>query len=229
MKNLNPIFKYVIATTVGTLLIIGAFLIYGQQQRIDTLQYDLQVKQQTEQRASDYSETVLDIKTIENKFNELQEYPILKDSTIYMDHTYHYTDTGKFGFESVIELKGRGQCSYNSYVSFKDAIIKSSNNGRHINIQIKHPYIDSNSVKKVPGSLVMIQEDTNFWSTKTNAFEAQQCFEDEFVFKGRGYISDLYSTKNKQAELDKAAQEQVEILIKTLNLHCTSVSVDIVD
>ena len=70
-RKLNPWFKYIIATSIGTLFIISSILISNQHKQINDLHYQLQVKQQTEQRASDYSETELDIETIEDKFNEL--------------------------------------------------------------------------------------------------------------------------------------------------------------
>ena len=228
-RKLNPWFKYIIATSIGTLFIISSILISNQHKQINDLHYQLQVKQQTEQRASDYSETELDIETIEDKFNELQEYPILKGASIYMNHKYYYSSIGKFGLGSKIELHGRGQVAYDVMVSFKDAVIKSSNNGQHINIQIKNPYIDSNSIRKVPGSLIMSTEEYSFWSSKGNASEAQLLFEDEFIFKGRDYITEYYNTKSKQQELNKRAQKEIKALIETLNLHCTSVSVDIIE
>jgi hypothetical protein len=228
-RRLSPWFKYIIATSIGTLFIISSILISNQHKQINDLHYQLQVKKQTEQRASDYSETELDIETIEDKFNELQEYPILKGASIYMNHKYYYSSIGKFGLNSKIELCGRGQVAYDAMVSFKSAVIKSSNNGQHIHVQIKHPYIDSNSIRKVPGSLIMTKEEYSFWSSKDNASEAQLLFEDEFIFKGRGYIAEYYNTESKQQELNKIAKKEVKALIETLNLRCTSVSVDIIE
>ena len=119
--------KMLISTTLGALIILSSMFMINQNRKIDKLEEELYLKQQNEQRASDHYESLLNIKTIENKFNALHEYPVLKDCTIDMDHTYNYTAEGRMGIKKHVEMSGHGKLQYSVVVNLSSAIITSNN------------------------------------------------------------------------------------------------------
>ena len=169
--------------------------------------------------ATDYYESVLNEKTIQSKFNTLQEYPVLKDCTINMDHTYEYNSEGFLGFDKQIVLSGHVQLQYSAVVKLNTAIITTSNNGKNVLVQIEAPYVDMNSIKLVQNSLVMDEGDYSLFANKKDGAQAQKLYMDSFVDSGMNNVIDLYSTKAKQTYLEKAAISEVHALISTLNLN----------
>jgi hypothetical protein len=91
LKKNSAYIKLLIGTTIGTLIIASAIMVNFQNRKINKLEDELYLKQQNEQRTSDYYQSILNEKTIQTKFNTLQEYPILKDCTVQMEHTYEYS------------------------------------------------------------------------------------------------------------------------------------------
>ena len=219
MRNNKYYIKWIAGTLAGLMIITAAFMMKFKNDKIEKLEDQLYLKQQNEQMATDYYESVLNERTIQSKFNTLQEYPVLKDCTINMNHSYEYNSEGFLGFDKQIVLKGHGQLQYSGYVKLSTAIVTTSNNGKNILVQIESPYVDMNSVKLVQNTLVMEKGDYSFLANKKDGAQAQKLFMDSFVDSGLENITDLYSTKAKQAYLEKAAISEVHSLIRTLNLN----------
>ena len=211
--------KMLISTTLGALIILSSMFMVNQNRKIDKLEEELYLKQQSEQRASDHYESILNIKTIENKFNALHEYDVLKDCTIDMDHTYSYTAEGRMGIKKHVEMTGHGKLQYSVVVNLSSAIITSNNNGKDITIQIEAPYVDQPSIKLMQNSLIIQNTDYSFFANRTDGAQAQKLYIDSFVDSGIKKISDLYSTKDKQNFIDRVAISEVHSLVRALNLN----------
>lgn len=211
--------KWIAGTLIGLMVITSALMMKYKTNKIEQLEDQLYIKQQNEQMATDYYESVLNEKTIQSKFNTLQEYPVLKDCTINMNHTYEYNSEGFLGFDKQIVLSGHGQLQYSAVVKLNTAIITTSNNGKNVLVQIEAPYVDMNSIKLVQNSLVMDEGDYSLFANKKDGAQAQKLYMDSFVDSGVNNVIDLYSTKAKQTYLEKAAISEVHALISTLNLN----------
>ncbi len=211
--------KMLISTMLGAMIILSSIFMATQNKKIDKLEDELYLKQQNEQRATDYYQSVLNEKTIQTKFNTLQEYDVLKDCMIEMDHTYNYTAEGCMGIKKHVELTGTAKLQYDAVVNLSTAIITSSNNGRDVTIQIEAPYIDSNSIHMASNSLVMRGADYSFFANKSDGAQAQKLFTDSFVDSGVNKIIEMYSTQAKQNYIEKAAISEVHALVRALNLN----------
>ena len=219
MKYNKYYLKWIAGTLAGLMIITAGLMMKYKTNKIEKLEDQLYIKQQNEQMATDYYESVLNEKTIQSKFNTLQEYPVLKDCTINMNHTYEYNSEGFLGFDKQIVLSGHGQLQYSAVVKLNTAIITTSNNGKNVLVQIEAPYVDMNSIKLVQNSLVMDEGDYSLFANKKDGAQAQKLYMDSFVDSGMNNVIDLYSTKAKQTYLEKAAISEVHALISTLNLN----------
>lgn len=220
--------KIILAGTAGTLVISSAVIFNVQEKKIDSLKQELYLKQQNEQRATDFYESTLNIRTIQSEFNTMKEYSVQKNCRVNMNHKYHYSSDGMLGLKHEIMLAGNGQLKYDINVRFDTAIISSSD-GKNIKIQIDKPYVDEDSIKLVENTLVMKEQDYNIWSNKYDGSQAQKFFMDSFVESGRNNILDLYKTREKQNYINKVAIAEVQALVRTFNLNNCNVVVEILE
>lgn len=218
LKN-KAYMKMLLTTMLGAMIILSSMFIINQNRKIDKLEDELYLKQQNEQKASDYYQSILNEKTIQSKFNELHEYPVLKDCAVDMDHSYSYTAEGRMGIKKHVELNGTGKLQYDVCVKLSTAIITSSNNGRDVLIQIEAPYVDVDSIHMAKNSLIMRGEDYSFFANKSDGAQAQKLFMESFVNSGVGKVSELYSTQAKQNYIEKAAKSEIHSLVRALNLN----------
>lgn len=217
LKNNKHYMTILLTSALGVLIIAGSIMFKYQSNKIDELQDQLYLKHQSEQKASDYYESTLNIRTIQSEFNTMKEYPVQKSNTIYMNHKYQYTDEGAFGMKHKITLVGDAQVQYDVVVRFDTATV-TSNNGKDITIKIDEPYVDQESVKMAENTLIMRDEDYGFWSNRKDGAQAQKLFMESFIDSGRANVLKLYDSKNKQKEINQIAKDEVHALIKTLNI-----------
>ena len=212
----------VIAGTGAGLLIaslgLGGWSVH-QSHKIDNLKDELYLKQQSEQRASDYYESVLNVKTIQSKFNTMQEYAVQKNNVINKQHTYYYKSDGVLGVKKEAKLVGRGQMRYDVVVNLRNAEVTSMNDGKTIKVKINKPYIDESNIGMVNNSLIMDSVEYNFWANKQDTAEAQKLFIESFEDSGKKDILALYATKEKHAYMNNIAKAEVKALIQNLNLN----------
>lgn len=220
--------KAIIAAGTGAVIISSGVLLKYQDNKINDLRDQLYLKQQNEQRAQDFYESTLNMKTIQSKFNVMKEYSVQKNCKIDMNHKYSYSSDGAMGLKHKIELAGHGQLQYDINVRFDTAIIKVSD--KNIKIQIEKPYVDDSSIKLIENTLVMEDQYFNFWANKADAARAQKLYMDSFVDSGHKNILDLYKLKEKQNYINKVAISEVHALIRTLDLvgNC-NVTVEIIE
>lgn len=226
-RNREFYIKWIIGTTAGLLLILSALAIHHQNNEIEELKDELYLKKQNEQRATDYYESIINIKTIQTKFNTMAEYAVLKDSTVHMNHTYYYSADSILGLKKQIKLSGRGQLQYNVNVNLSNSII--TQHGKTITIEIDKPYVDEESIHLKTNTLIMDETNANWVSNKYDSMEAQRLFNDSFNASGKENILDLYSTKEKQNYLNKIAKSEVQTLIRGLNLTDCDIIVKILE
>lgn len=219
--------KWIIGTTAGLLIIISALLLNYQNNKIHELKDELYLKKQNEQRVSDHYSSTVNIKTIQTKFNTLNEYAVLKDSTLTMNHTYNYSADSILGLKKQITLSGRGELQYSANVNLNGAVITQRDNT--ITIEIEKPYIDEASVHLKENTLIMDTTDANWVSNKYDSMEAQRLFNDSFNISGRENILQIYKTQDKQKYLNKIAIAEVQALVRTLNLTDCTVIVKIIE
>ncbi len=219
----------IIGSVFGTMVLIGGTLYEYQNGKIEELKDELYLKKQNEQRATDYYESTLNIKTIRSEFNTLKEYSVQKNCKINMNHKYNYSTDGVLGLKHEVALAGSGQLKYDINVRFDTAIISTSDNGKTIKIQLERPYVDEESVKLAENSLVMKEQDYNFWSNKYDGSQAQKFFMDSFVESGRDNIKELYNTKDKRNYIKKVAEAEVQALIRTFSLNNCNVIIEVLE
>lgn len=230
LRNNKYYIKIIMYSTLGLLIIataLGGVAKY-QSNKISDLEEQLYLKKQSEQRASDFYESTVNVKTIQSKFNTLQEYSIQKDNVISKDHTYYYSSDGNLGVKKHAKLVGHGMMRYDINVKLSSAIITSMNNGKTIKIQIEKPYVDEENIGMVNNSLVMNKMEYNFWANKKDTANAQKLFIESFEDAGKDDIIELYNTKDKQAYIEKVAKSEIEALIKTLSIKNATVIVEII-
>ena len=212
----------VIAGTGAGLLIaslgLGGWSVH-QSHKIDNLKDELYLKQQNEQRASDHYESILNVKTIQSKFNTMQEYAVQKNNVVNKQHTYYYNSDGKLGIKKQAKLVGRGQMRYDIVVNLRNAEVIPSDNGKTIKIKIDKPYVDETNIGMVNNSLIMDSVDYNFWANKQDTAEAQKLFMESFEDSGKKDILALYATKEKHAYINNIAKAEIKALIQNLNLN----------
>ncbi|MBQ8234297.1 MAG: hypothetical protein IJZ36_01775, partial [Bacilli bacterium] len=86
-RNNGDFIRRIIITTAIGVLVILATLIYNQNNKIKQLETDLYLKQQVQEKATDTTISLINVKTIQEKFNELKSYSVLKNSKVNMTHT----------------------------------------------------------------------------------------------------------------------------------------------
>ena len=213
--------KVIAGTGAGLLIVsmgLGGWSIH-QSHKIDGLKDELYLKQQSEQRACDHYESVLNVKTIQSKFNTMQEYAVQKNNVISKQHTYYYNADGMLGFKKEAKLVGRGQMRYDIVVNLRNAEVIPMNDGKTIKVKIGKPYIDESNIGMVNNSLIMDSVQYNFWASKQDTAEAQKLFIESFEDSGRKDILALYETKEKHAYINNIAKAEVKALIQNLNLN----------
>ena len=211
--------KILIASSFGVLILLGAIIMRIQDGRIEALKDELYLKKQNEQRATDYYESTLNINTIQNKFNTLQEYAILKNNLVCKNHKYYYTSDGAFGLDHKIVLEGSAQTQYDVVVNYNTAIITAINNGQDIKIKIDKPYLDENSIKIKDNTLIMNSSNYNLWANKKDGAQAQKFFMESYIESSRKDLLDYYSKDDKQKYINKIAIAETQALIRSLNIN----------
>ncbi len=179
---MNTYKKIIIGTTVGLLIIVSCLSTY-QHKKINELKHNLEIKQQIDERQSAKSYSVLNTKTIEEKFNELGTYSVLKDSKISMTHNFEYSEDAWFGLKRKATLKGTGNLIYDYDISLSSADITLDVENNTITISIDEPYFDEESVHLEQDSLI-IDSDYNWLCRTEEGGKVTQYFIDDFVEDG---------------------------------------------
>ncbi len=219
-------FKLIVSTVLGTFIILSSFVMFKQNTKIDDLKDQLYLKNQYEQRATDYYSSSLNLKTIRTEFNDLQRYTILRGK-ISQSHTYEYSADSILGMKKEMILKGKGDIQYDIDVDLSKAIITVE--GKTVTVSIRQPYLNEDSVCIAKDTLIMKEVKGNFISNKYDGAQAQKFFMESFVEGGIENIKELYSVESEQKYLKEIAEAEVKNLINTFNLNDITVIVKIIE
>ena len=218
--------KIIIGSMIG-LIIIASCIFVNQERKINELEYSLQVKQQQDERHSDTTYTVLNAKKIQEKFNEVGSYSILKNSKANQTHTYNFEEEALLGFKKKATLKGSANLVYDYDILLSSADIQCDVENNTITVLIDQPYLDEQSVHMELDSLVITEDKHNILCGNEEGRKVEGFFRDSFVEEGTQKLLDYYSSENKKNKLNQQAITQVKKLVETLNLTNVTVIVKI--
>lgn len=215
IKN-KKVLKKVIASLLISLTLLGVFTMFIQSDKISELEHDLYVKEQIVERQSDYTESTMYSKSIETKFNELQEYKIF-DSTINFKHSYNFDEEFILGLHKKSKLTATCDVYYECDVRLSQADI--SENDNEIKIVLPTPFVKEESVHRVKDTMYVIEDETdsNLLCGNNSGMKVQKFWEDSIDSKAYNDIKDYYEIDDKVEYLKANAEKEVKSLVKTLN------------
>ena len=206
----------VIGIVVGASLIFSSIFMY-QRHTINDLKKEVQIQTETTEQRLNYTETKIDTKTIEIKFNELQKVEVL-NGKINIKHTYNYNRDSILGFDSNYKLTGTADFYYSYVVNLASAEIINATS-KDITLSIDKPYLDEAACHRINNSFYRMNNecDANLLSNKNDAETCMRHWEDTFDKKGVENIKDYYiKDDNKTKELNDGTKRMITDLLKTL-------------
>ena len=203
--------KVLIGLSVG-LILIGIFTY--QYQKINKLEYDLNIKKQVEERATDYTETQIDKRTIEEEFNELQTYKVF-DGKINLKHTYNYDAEGILGIHRKCKLTATSNVYYQVEVSLAEAEIEETED--KIIVTLEDPFVDEDTVHRIKNTMHIIEDETSnsLLSSKEDVRKTSQYWEESLDETSYKSISDYYKIDENMDYIKSKAKKEVKRLVET--------------
>ena len=211
MKNVN---KKIVAVGLTGVIVSGVVL--NQQYEINQLERDLQIQQNMTDQKHNYTETLIDISSIQEKLNDECNFKVL-DGSINIRHTYVYKRDSILGFKSQYKLTGKADFYYALTVDLsKSTIIRATD--KTIAIEVPRAKIDEKAYHRVANSFVRIDAecDTNILANKRDAETATRQWEDSFDTKGVEYIQKYMTRENIRNTVDQHTIRQVKLLLEKL-------------
>ena len=222
--HLNKLSKYVrkkvVAIMMAFVLAIGVLIGYKHQtNKINDLKQQLKLKQELDEQSRGYTESILDIKSIKGEFNKLNDYPILKNYKITMEHTYDYMKDGVLGMKRKATLSGTATCVYDVDVRLSNAnIFLDSRNV--LNVELERPFLDKDSVHIEQNTFLMNEKKSNLnmWMRREDSQELQRYWNNSFNIRAIDKLEDYYNEQYQRNRLDSIAKQEVGGLLRTLNV-----------
>ena len=224
-KNNGFAIKVILGTSLGLILIMASMLLYNNN-KIKTLEEDLYLKQIVEERATDETTSIINLKTVKENLNEIKSYSVFKNSRVTQTHTYKYEEDAWLGLKRKAELVGRADLIYNYDVHFDNAIVTQDEKG-NITITIDSPTLDIDSVHMERDTLILEEKDYNIWCSEKDGEKVMRYYIESFTDRGIKNIEEMYNTTEKRATLNKIAKEEITKLVQTFNLNNCSITVKI--
>lgn len=206
--------KKVIAIVLS--IIISAGMLMNQHRKIKYLEGELYKQQNIVDQRYNYTETTIDIKSVQNDINKICEYKIM-DGTVNIKHTYVYQRDGILGMNHTNTLVGTADLYYELTTNLKDAKILKANNDEIV-IEVDYPTVDEKSAHRVHNTFIRIDDESSksLLSNKEDSEKATRHWEDTFDTKGYSMIKDAYETGYKEKYLTNITIEQLQSLFKEL-------------
>lgn len=211
----------VFVTTLG-----GVMGYVHQQRKINDLQMKLEMKQDTDHKNQGMYSTVMDVQTIQNKFNELNSYKIF-DGTMNLKHKYEYQRDNFLGLKSKGTLVANAKAYYEYKVDLKDA--KVTTNGNTINITLPRVSLNKDSVHMVNNTFKIVEKETkdNILMNEKDGKKIQRYWIESFNTSAINKINEYYDRGEMRDKLEENARREVRDLINTLGLNNTNVKINI--
>ena len=134
--------KKVIAIVMAVMLSIGA--LFNQHHKINNLQKQLYIQQNMTDQRYNYSETQIDISSLEEKLNQQCDFKVL-DGTINIKHTYVYERDSILGLKSRYKLVGTADFYYALNVNLSNAKITKATEDKII-IEVPRAFIEGDEM-----------------------------------------------------------------------------------
>ena len=219
-KLSKDIKKKIVAVMMAFVLAIGVFVGYKHQtNKINDLKKQLELKQELDEQSRGYTESILDIKSIKGEFNKLNDYPILKNYKITMEHTYDYMKDGALGMKRKATLSGTATCIYDVDVRLSNANI-FVDSGNVLNVELERPFLDKDSVHMEQNTFLMNEKKSNLnmWMRREDSQELQNFWNNTFNIRAIEKLEDYYNEQYQRDKLDSIAKQEVGDLLRTLNV-----------
>lgn len=211
-KNIRD--KVVAFVLIGLAVVGGIMGFVHQQNKINDLQYQLNLKQQVEERANDYTYTTIDTNSIETEFNKLCDYKIF-NSKINIHHKYYYNRDFILGLKKQGVLVGTCDVYYEYFVRLSDAEFDVENN--KLIITLPSPQLDKLSIHRIKNTLLFTEESkNNIFMNDKDGIELEKSFEDSLDEVAVENINEYYQLSDKQEELKSYAKQEIKNLLSTL-------------
>ena len=206
--------KKVIAIVMAVMITLGGF--FNQQHKINDLQKELYIQQNMTDQKYNYTETELDISSLEERLNEECEFKVL-DGTINIKHTYVYQRDSLLGLKSKYKLTGTADFYYAMIVNLTQAeIIKATR--QKITIEVPRAIMDEDACHRIANTFVRMEDecDDNFLANKEDTERATRQWEDTFDTKGIQYTREYFGYEDIQNQLEAATVTQIKALLEEL-------------
>jgi len=206
--------KKVIAIVMAVMIALGGF--FNQNHKINDLQKELYIQQNMTDQKYNYTETELDISTLEEKLNEECEFKVL-DGTINIKHTYVYQRDSLLGLKSKYKLTGTADFYYAMIVNLSQAEITKATRQK-ITIEVPRAIMDEDACHRVTNTFVRMEDecDDNFLANKEDTERATRQWEDTFDTKGLQYVQEYFNYADVQYRAEQATVHQIKALLEEL-------------
>ena len=206
--------KKVIAIVMAVMLSVGA--LFNQQHKINNLQKQLYIQQNMTDQRYNYSETQIDISSLEEKLNQLCDFNDL-DGSINIKHTYVYERDSILGLKSRYKLVGTADFYYALYVNLSNAKITNATEDK-ITIEVRRAFLDDKACHRVANTFLRLTDECsdNILSNKDDTERATRQWEDTFDAKGLQYVQEYYNYSSVQNKAQEATNHQIKTLMEEL-------------
>lgn len=206
--------KKIIAIVMVIMLAVGGFA--NQQRKIDKLQEELYIQQNMTDQHYNYTETIINTKTLKEEFNKICEYKIL-DGKINIKHKYVYQGDSILGLKSKFELVGTADFYYEFTTNLKNVTITKATE-KEIVLQVDMPTINEKACHRVANTFVRMSDECsyNWLLVKEYAEKATRQWEDTFDIKGLQHVKDYYSYADIQNDIKEAITQKIKALLEEL-------------
>lgn len=204
----------IIAIVMASMLVLGGF--FNQHHKITELKRELYIQENMTDQKYNYTETELDISTLEERLNEECEFKVL-DGTINIKHTYVYQRDSLLGLKSKYKLTGTADFYYAMIVNLTQAEITKATRQK-ITIEVPRAIMDEDACHRVANTFVRMEDecDDNFLANKEDTERATRQWEDTFDTKGIQYTKEYFSYEDVQSKLEEATVHQIKTLLEEL-------------
>ena len=229
--HINRISKKVKCSIIAGLLIFTSTLgmMTGcrfQQNKINDLQDQLKMKQDIDHKTQGNYSTLMDAKTIQNKFNELNSYKVF-DGSMVLKHKYEYQRDSFLGLKSRGVLVANARAYYEFKVDLKDAIVTVDNN--IVNIELPRVKLDKNSVHMANETFREVEKESknNLLMNDKDGEKLMRYFIESFNTSAIDKLEEYYDSGVMRDKLEDYAKREVRSLIDSLGLNRTDVKINI--
>ncbi|MGN1379142.1 MAG: hypothetical protein ACI4XR_01935, partial [Bacilli bacterium] len=220
--------KVIVGVLVFVTLLGGGIGYKHQQNKINELQYQLEMKQDIDNKNKGQYISIADIESIENEFNKLNSYTVFTGN-INLKHTYIYERDSMFGLHARSQMVANASCYYEYKVDLKNANISVNYDTNTIDITLPKAVLNETSVHIKNNTFKLVEKECtrNILMNTRDGQLLQRYWSETFNESAIDKIKEIYDTQEKQEYLEKITKMEVMDLINTLGLNKINVKINI--